>query len=316
MNLSIIIPSYNEHGNIGNTVKEVLSAAEKISIVKSVEVIVVDDHSSDNTYAGIAALGDQRVSCLRLSRRSGSHTALRAGIMKATGDALLCISADGQDDPACLGRMLERKVAGATVVWALRKDRKSESWYIRKPAELFYKILFSLLSAKGSKIDLSRADFFLLDRIVATAINACPERNTSLVGLIAWLGFNQDCVEYERRQRRSGSSKWKFTSRFRLAKDWVIAFSGVPIKIASLVGMAMSVLGALGAAFIIVDSLFLSTVVAGWTTVVVLILLLSGIQLTILGIMGEYLWRNLDESRRRPLYFVEADTKVSGKSAV
>jgi len=306
MNLSIIIPAHNEAENIKNTINEAFSVTDKISEIKKLEVIVVDDHSSDSTYAGVVSLGDPRIKCIRLSRNSGSHTALRAGIRKASGEAVLCISADGQDDPSCLKDMLEKRKEGAAIVWALRKSRKNESWYVRKPAELFYKILFYLLSAAGSKIDLSRADFFLLDRIVADAINACPERNTSLLGLIAWLGFNQDFVEYERRRRLSGDSKWSLTSRFSLAKDWVIAFSGVPLKIASLAGILMSIVGALGAVYIIIDSLFFSNIVAGWTTVVVLILLLSGIQLTILGIIGEYLWRNLDESRRRPLYFIEA----------
>jgi polyisoprenyl-phosphate glycosyltransferase len=162
-----------------------------------------------------------------------------------------------------------------------------------------------MLNTKGTKIDLSRADFFLLDRIVVDAINSCAERNTSLFGLIAWLGFNQDSVEYERRRRLSGRSKWRFTSRFRLAKDWIIAFSGVPLKIASLFGIIMSAIGGLGAIYIIIDKLFFTYILAGWTTIVVLILMMSGIQLTILGVVGEYLWRNLDESRKRPLYFIE-----------
>ncbi|MDO8535872.1 MAG: glycosyltransferase family 2 protein, partial [Candidatus Omnitrophota bacterium] len=221
MNLSVIIPAYNESENIRSTVLEMLSMAEKIREIKDTEVIVVDDHSSDKTFAAVVEIGDPRVRCIRLSRRSGSHTALRAGIRMASGEAVFCISADGQDDPACLGNMLVRWRNGANIVWALRRDRANESWYIRKPAEFFYKILFSLLSAKGSKIDLSRADFFLLGRTVVDAINACPERNTSLLGLIAWLGFNQDSVESERRERISGSSKWNFKSRFRLAKDWI-----------------------------------------------------------------------------------------------
>ncbi|MFA6078138.1 MAG: glycosyltransferase family 2 protein [Candidatus Omnitrophota bacterium] len=302
--ISIVIPTYNEKTNIKHVIGEIKSAVLD-SGVKSYEIIVVDDHSSDGTFEAVDALKAGEVRCVRLSRQSGSHVALRAGIKKAKGEAVLCISADGQDDPACLKKMLEKRKAGAAVVWALRNNRKNEPWHNRKAAELFYKILFSLLSTKGTKIDLSRADFFLLDRIVVDAINSCVERNTSLFGLIAWLGFNQDSVEYERRRRLSGSSKWKFTSRFRLAKDWIIAFSGVPIKIASLFGMIMSVIGGLGAIYIVVDKLFFTYILAGWTTIVVLILMMSGIQLTILGVVGEYLWRNLDESRKRPLYFIE-----------
>ena len=201
--------------------------------------------------------------------------------------------------------MLDKLHKGANVIWALREDRKDESWYIRQTAQLFYRILFFLLRAKDNGIDLSRADFFLLDRTVADAINHCPERNTSLLGLIAWLGFQQDFVQYHRRRRLSGRSKWSFRSRLHLAKDWIIAFSGLPLKIASVVGMVMSVLGALSVVWVIIDKLFFSEVIVGWTSIVVLILFLGGMQLVILGVIGEYLWRNLDESRNRPLFFIE-----------
>ena len=181
MNLSVIIPVYNEAENIKCTLQEVLSAAKKIEEIKKIDVIVVDDHSSDRTYEVVTELKDPGVRVLRLSRRSGSHTALRAGIMQAEGDAVLCISADGQDDPFCLRAMLEQLRSGKSVVWALRGDRKAEPWYIRFPAQLFYKMLFSLVKSKENMIDLCRADFFLLDKKITQAINACPERNLSLI---------------------------------------------------------------------------------------------------------------------------------------
>jgi dolichol-phosphate mannosyltransferase len=126
-----------------------------------------------------------------------------------------------------------------------------------------------------------------------------------LFGLIAWLGFKQDFVNFQKRERLSGKSKWNLKSRFRLAKDWIIAFSGLPLKIASLTGIFISMLGALGALFIILRKLFYGYAVMGWPSTAVLILILGGIQLVMLGLIGEYLWQNLDESRKRPLYFIE-----------
>ncbi len=305
MNLSVVIPAHNESKNISNTIIELFDISRKLRNITKLQVIVVDDHSSDDTYQVVNKLNDARIICLRLSRRSGSHTALRVGSREASGRVVLCISADGQDDPSCLKLMLEKWEDGATVVWAIRQARFDEPWYIRRPAELFYKLLFWFLNREESNIDLSRADFFLLDRVVVDAINSCLERNTSLFGLIAWLGFKQDFIEYQRRSRLSGRSKWSFRGRFLLAKDWIIAFSGLPLKITSLLGIAMSILGVLGAIYVIFDKLFFSNVIEGWTSIIALVLIIGGIQLIILGIIGEYLWRNLDESRKRPLFFIE-----------
>jgi len=134
MNLSVVIPAYNESDNIYSTVTEILSIADKISGIGKTDIIIVDDHSSDGTYDSVVKMGDPRVKCVRLSRSSGSHVAIRAGLKEASGDAVLCISADGQDDPACLKAMLEKWRKGAHIIWALRKTRDNEPWYIKKPA--------------------------------------------------------------------------------------------------------------------------------------------------------------------------------------
>jgi len=308
MKLSVVIPAYNESRNITITIEEILSVTDTISDIDKVEIIVVDDHSSDETFDAVGRINDPRVSCLRLSKRSGSHTALRAGIREAKGDAVLCITADGQDNPACIPEMLRKWNMGAKIIWALRKSRKNEAWHIRVPALLFYRILNWVAGNEDNAIDLASADFWLLDRVAVDAINACKERNTSLFGLIAWLGFKQDFVEYDRRIRRYGKSKWDFRSRFNLARDWIIAFSGLPLRIASLFGILTAILGILYAVFVIINKLFLGNPMAGYPSIVVLILVLGGVQLTILGIIGEYLWRNLDETRNRPLYFIERRT--------
>lgn len=305
MKLSVIIPAYNESANIKNVINEVFSVTDKVPGIDRLEVIVVDDHSSDHTYDSVVSLGNPRVICLGLSRRSGSHTALRAGIKEATGDAVLCISADGQDDPSCLNEMIGKLRGGAAVVWALRKDRSGEAWHMRQFARLFYRCLMWLARAECQDIDFSRADFFILDRKVVDAVNICTERNTSLFGLIGWIGFKQDFVEYERQPRKTGTSKWNFRSRLRLAKDWIVAFSGLPLFLMYVLGFLIMMIGFLyGIAAVFCGSF------SGFAGIVAVLLVLCGVQMAGLGMLGEYVWRGLDESRKRPLFFVE---KRSGR---
>lgn len=303
--LSIVIPAYNEQDNIKITIEEISDIVSTISEIKKFQFVVVDDHSSDNTYDIVSQIKDPRIVCLRLSRQSGSFTALRAGIAEAKGEVILCISADGQDDPSCLRYMVEKWRNGANVVWALRKNRDNEPFHVRIPAQLFYRLLKWLVGHKDTVIDLSRADFCLLDRRIIDAVNVCSEKNTSLFGLIAWLGFSQGFVEYERRERRYGRSKWNFRSRLDFAKDWIVAFSGLPLKLMSIVGFFVASIGFLYALFIIFGALFVGTPIKGWPSNMVVILVLGGLQMVMLGTVGEYLWRNLDESRKRPLYFIE-----------
>lgn len=303
MNLSVIIPVYNERENIVSTCQELLSALKGISDIGEIQLIIVDDHSSDNVDEVISQIRDARKTYLRLSRRSGSHVALRAGMAHVTGDACLCVSADGQEDLSCLKDMLSKWRGRAAIVWALRKKRE-EPWYIRKPAQAFYRFIFWSTGITSGGIDLSRADFFLLDRKVIEAVNKCPERNTSLFGLIAYIGFVQDFVEYNRRPRRLGESKWSIRRRIRLAKDWIIAFSGLPLKMIFFLGLFIALSGFLYIIHVIINAV-IGTPAPGWSSMMAVILFIGGVQMIMLGVVGEYLWRNLDESRKRPLYFIE-----------
>lgn len=312
MKLSIVIPALNEAENILETLAELRAAiAESGGIVETHEIIVVDDHSADNTFSTVAGLNSPGLRAIRLSRQSGSHLAIRAGLAEATGDGVLCLSADGQDDPRLLRQMLACWQGGDSIVWALRKGRENEPVSQRLFAGLFYRLLTWFGSAPAG-IDLSRADFYLLDRKVVAAINACPERNTSLFGLVAWLGFRQGWVEYDRKKRRAGASGWNFHSRLRLATDWIIAFSGVPLKLMTISGFLIAGLGFLYALLVITRSILFGSPLLGWSSVMTAILLLGGGQMMMLGIIGEYLWRTLDESRNRPAYFIERDSSQPG----
>ena len=308
MKLSIVIPALNEAENIIRTIEELrVAIADSSELVADYEIIVIDDHSVDNTFTEVYDKAGTEVRIIRLSRRSGSHMAIRAGLALADGDVVLCISADGQDDPGMLRAMLEKWHHGETIVWALRRGRDDEPLAQRLFAGLFYRLL-SWFGSGADGIDLARADYYLLDRSVVAAVNSCPERNTSLFGLVAWLGFRQGFVEYDRKNRRAGSSGWNFRSRLRLAADWVIAFSGVPLKLITMIGFLIAGLGFLYALLVVTRSILFGSPLVGWSSVMTAILLLGGGQMMMLGIIGEYLWRTLDESRKRPGYFIEKDS--------
>lgn len=303
--ISIVIPAYNESVNIVQTIQEICTALAAIKDSKGFEILVIDDHSTDKTYERVAELKDERFKAFRLSHRCGSVIALRAGMREAKGDVVICISADGQDDPQAIPQMIEKWRQHADVVWALRNSRHSEPFFVKLPALIFYKILNWMTPEKNGSIDLSRADFYLMDRKVVDAMNDCKENNTSLFGLIVWSGFNQNFVEYERKQRRLGASKWNFRSRMKLAKDWIIAFSGLPLRLMVWIGFAIALLGFAYALFVLLVHIFYGHPVQGWSSIMVVMLILGGINIAMMGVIGEYLWRNLEESRKRPLYFIE-----------
>lgn len=305
MYISVVIPAYNESLNIPIIVDSIINSIKAVPDIHQYEILFCDDHSSDKTYEAVMACNDENIKCIRLSRRSGSHSAIRAGLAHSKGQAVLCVSADGQDDPSALSNMIQKIKEGFQIVWGVRTNR-DEPFLNKQLAIIFYKLL-SYFVANENNIDLANADFYLLDRRVVNAINSCQERNTSLFGLIAWIGFKQAEVKYERKERKIGKSKWNFNSKMKLAFDWIMAFSGLPLKLISFLGLMFAGLGFIYALLIILLSIFNYTT-PGWAETAILILLLGGIQMVMIGVIGEYLWRTLDESRKRPLYFVEQTT--------
>lgn len=315
MKISIVIPAYNEAENLCDTIQEIRHILDQLSTNNiQYEILIVDDHSSDSTYSVVEQMKIPDVNIVRLSRRSGSHMAIKAGISLAGGDAVICISADGQDNPEILPDMVKKWIAGSQIVWAVRKKRSGEPFFIRLFTRIFYFLILLFREYKYIHVDVSRADFFLLDRMVVSAINSCKERNTSLFGLLLWLGFSQCFVEYERRPRRYGQSKWNYRSRFRLAKDWIIAFSGLPLKVMMLVGLFFAFTG-FSYGLYIVYTVYTGNSLQGWPSIMVSILILSGIQMMMLGMIGEYLWRSLEESRDRPQFFIEKATVFEKKES-
>ena len=304
--LSILTPAFNESTNLEAVRTRILETMARLG--GDWEWLIVDDHSRDDTFAVIERLAraDSRVRGIRLARNSGSHVAITCGLHHVRGDAAVMMASDLQDPPETLGVLLDRWRRGAQVVWAMRRERPGQASHAGFAA-VYYWIMRHVVGMK--EMPARGADFFLVDRAVIDAFRRFPERNTSVFALITWLGFRQEYVEYDKQPRASGRSGWTMARKIKLVVDSVTGFSDAPIRACSLLGVVGLVMG------IVVFGIGLALWPGLGAAVVVLLgalLGLSGIQLIAIGVIGEYVWRSLDESRRRPSYIVEATTDDIG----
>ncbi|HLB45533.1 MAG TPA: glycosyltransferase, partial [Anaerolineales bacterium] len=251
-----------------------------------------------------------RVSAVRFSRNFGSHAAIACGLHRAHGACAAVLAADLQDPPEVVLRLLEEWRAGAHVVWAVRAGRRGERASTLLFARLYYALMRNMVGIR--EMPAEGADFFLLDRRVVDALGAFPESNASLLALITWMGYRQASVEYVKQARLYGRSKWNLEKKLKLAIDSITSFSYLPIRLMSYVGFLAAVLGFAYAAVVIVN-VIAGRPIEGWSSLMVVVLMMSGVQMLMLGVLGEYLWRALDESRRRPPYLVEEFLSAAGK---
>ena len=309
--LSFVLPAYGEAENLPKVVLRVLAQAH---LCDELEVIVVDDHSRDDTFKVLRSLGaaDPRIKALRLARNSGSHMAILCGLTHARGEAVIVLAADGQDPPETAPELLAAWRAGHHVVWAVRSAREGETLMTRMFSRLYY-----LTMNKWSDVKLppAGADFLLLDRRVVTALVEIPERNTSLLALITWLGFSQTEISYVKEARLAGRSKWTFKKKLRLAIDSLLGFSTAPLRLATSLGFLFGGGGFVYAALLVINrfsqgALFGETAIQGWNALMVALLVSSGTMMFILGVVGEYLWRALEEVRGRPRFLTEAEVNL------
>jgi dolichol-phosphate mannosyltransferase len=301
--ISIVTPAYNEAENLPLLYERLCTVLARLTV--SWEWLVVDDHSSDATWKILSSLAerDPRVRALRFARNSGSHLGLTCGLREAAGDCAVIMAADLQDPPETLPDLIERWQKGAQVVWAVRAARRGEKTSTVLFARLYYWIMRRFVGLK--QMPPSGADFFLIDRCVLDGFRSFHENNTSIMTLILWMGFRQDSITYEKQARAHGSSKWNLEMKLKLVVDSITAFTYKPIRLMSYAGFAIAALGFLYAIDVVMNA-FLGHPVAGWTSLMVVVLVLGGFQMLMMGILGEYLWRALDESRRRPRYLIEA----------
>src|SRR5438132_666871 len=272
------------------------------------EPIFVDDGSSDGTGAILRRLAgaDPCAKLIRFSRNFGHQVAITAGIRRARGDAVVTIDADLQDPPSLIPRMVALWEAGNQVVFARREEREGETWFKRATAALFYRLLDRLA---GINIPQNTGDFRLIDRKVADELNRMNEHNRFLRGLVSWVGFRQVAIEYVRRPRHAGETKYPIRKMIRFAWDGIISFSDAPLRAALNLGF-----GAIMVAFLVLlyglYQHWTGNTVRGWTSLMVTVLFLGGVQLFTLGVIGEYLSRMHDEIKRRPLYVGEQEINV------
>jgi len=302
--LSVVIPAFNEAENIRELYHELSSALDLSG--RNWELILVDDHSSDATYSEILSLrkSDARVRGIRLARNSGSHKAILCGLRAAEGVCALVMAADLQDPPGVIQEMLGKWEEGSQIVWAVRSSETGDAG-IGFSSRLYYWLMRHVFGAK--EMPGTGADFFLLDRRVVETLMDYRESNSSVLGLLMWMGFRQSRIFYTKLPRRAGQSGWTLRKKIRLLMDSITSFSHLPIRIMSVTGFAVSMIGFVYAAAVVVNFL-LGRPSQGWSSLMIVLLILGGLQMLMLGILGEYLWRTLDESRRRPLYMIEADT--------
>jgi polyisoprenyl-phosphate glycosyltransferase len=302
MRLTVVVPCYREERNLSELHRRVTEAATRAA-GQSFELILVNDGSSDGTWPAMCALSesDSRVVAVNLSRNHGHQLALSAGLSLARGDRILMIDADLQDPPELLLEMMRLMDEGADVVYGKRSQRHGETFFKKSTAAIFYRLLDKLADVR---IPQDTGDFRLMSRRALEVLNAMPESQRFIRGMVSWVGFKQVPLHYERQPRAAGSSGYPLRKMVRLALDAITGFSTRPLRIASFLGLAFGVLGGIGIIISIV-SWITGTTVPGWTSVMVVVLALGGIQLAVLGIIGEYLGRLYIEAKRRPLYVID-----------
>jgi dolichol-phosphate mannosyltransferase len=305
--ISIITPAYNEAQNLPILYERLVLALKSEG---EWEWIIVDDHSSDDTFAAISELAtkDARIRGFRFARNFGSHTAIVCGFHHSRGDCAVIMAADLQDPPETIPLLIKERQAGAQVVWAVRAHREGEEKTTIGFSRLYYFLMRRVVGLTGTPS--TGADFFLIDRQVIDAFCSFGEANVSIFALITWMGFRQALVHYDKKARLHGRSGWNLEKKIKLVLDSVTSFTYLPIRLMSYTGFAIAFIGFLYSFWVIINALA-GRPAQGWTSLMVVVLVIGGIQMLMMGVLGEYLWRALDESRRRPRYLVEAKTPPS-----
>jgi len=300
--LSIIVPVYFNEKNLFPLYKE-LKKTILIRTEFSYELIFVDDGSNDDSFNKLIELRkiDKKIKIIKLSKNFGSHIAILAGLSNCSGDCATVISADLQDSPNIIVEMYKKWQSGYKVVLAVRADRE-DSWLQTQVSNLYYKLMKKVALPNMPK---GGFDCFLIDRVVINIIKNIEEKNSTLMGQILWCGFKSDTVYYVRKKRNIGVSKWTFPKKMKLFVDSFTAFSYLPIRLMSIFGIFISIVAFLFGIFVVINKIVNGGELVGWSSLIVAIAFLSGIQMTMLGVIGEYLWRNFDESKKRPIFIID-----------
>jgi polyisoprenyl-phosphate glycosyltransferase len=299
--LSVITPAFNEENNLAILRDRLQQVMETAGL--DWEWIIVDDHSTDGTPAVIRKLAeeDSHVRGVRFSRNCGGHTAISCGLALCRGACAAILASDLQDPPEMIPRLYAEWKKGVQVVMAVRTSREGET-----ASTLFFSRLFYMLMRRTTALrDMppAGADFFLIDRVVIDAIQKFSD-SSNIFAVLVWLGFRQSTVHYDKKQRQHGQSGWSLRKKIRLVVDSIICFTHFPIRLMTYCGFICAIMGFAYAGYVIYHALD-GAPAEGWPSVMVAIMVIGGLQMTMLGMLGEYLWRALEAARQRPAYTIE-----------
>lgn len=303
--ISIVVPVFNESDGLDALKKELDVVLESQGI--AAEIILVDDGSSDESWQKIALIHkeDPKYKGVRLSKNFGHQYALLAGIFAAKGDAVISMDADLQHPPKVIVDLLSEWHRGFKIVHTVREDNEDISWFKKITSRAFYRV-FSFLS--GVELSAGMADFRLLDRQVVEELRKFPEEGIFLRGIVQWLGYPSASVKFKAANRFTGKSKYNFKRMFRFAWAGITGFSIVPLRLAIFLGFFTSALAFAELGYVVCVKLFTESTVPGWASAVGVVSLLFGILFILLGIIGEYLGRVLEQTRMRPRYLISEQT--------
>lgn len=302
--LSVVSPMWNEADGADAFLTELTAQLDALEGYDT-EILIVDDGSTDGTGEVLRRWQERRsdVEVLSLSRNFGHQAAITAGVFEARGDAVVIMDSDLQDPPALIAEMVAQWRQGADVVYAVRRERRGESAFKRGTASAYYRALRWM---SDTDIPADTGDFRLITREVVEALRSMPERDRYMRGMVAWVGFTQVPVEFDRSERHAGSTKYSLGRMVRLGTAGVVGFSDKPLYVAIGFGFAVMVLAFLGLIYIVLASLFhWGDLVRGWASVIVAVMFFAAVQLIFLGVIGVYISRVFVESKGRPLYIVK-----------
>ena len=301
--LSVVVPAFNEAEVLHSFLARTRAVLEATGLAW--EIVFADDGSTDPTAEIIRAMhdADPRVALVSLSRNFGKEIAMTAGLDHARGQAVVVIDADLQDPPELISDFVRLWREGADVVYARRTEREGESAAKRATAHLFYRLMNTLADRP---IPADVGDFRLMSRRAVDSLLRMRERHRFMKGLFSWIGYKQVELAYTRAPRAAGSTKWNYWRLWNLSLEGITSFSIRPLQFASYVGFAISLVSLGYGGYIVVDTLVHGNPVAGYPSLVVIVLFLGGVQLMTLGVIGEYIGRIFNETKQRPLYLVGA----------
>jgi dolichol-phosphate mannosyltransferase len=300
--LSVVVPCYNEQDSLEELQRRLNPVCHE-QAEEAYEILLVNDGSKDSTWPMIRAMAeaDPHIVGINLARNHGHQLALTAGLSVCRGERVLIIDADLQDPPELLGPMMALMDEGYDVVYGTREDRAGESWFKKASASLFYRLLGRLTDIE---IPVDTGDFRLISRRALDVLNAMPEQHRFIRGMVSWIGFRQAPLRYERAARFAGRTKYSLAKMIRFALDAITGFSIRPLRLASWFGGLFGLVG-LVVLIYVMGAWAAGSVVPGWTSLMVVVLILGSIQLFMVGLMGEYIGRLYVEAKRRPLFIIE-----------